>query len=113
MAGLGGLVKRSIATGRIVLAGEPKMAADFNEIYVQTLVPSTIFAQAVAAKILKVYPPALFVRRVCRKVVLGGGRPFADAGDVLSDLSRQIVDVMRVPRIILVHGTPLGNTRKH
>jgi hypothetical protein len=63
------------------------------------LVSSTIVvAQAIALKILKVYAPALFVRRVGCKIMLGAGRPLADSSDVLSDLSGQIVYMMRVPR---------------
>jgi hypothetical protein len=46
----------------ILLSRETKPRAYFNEVHVQTLASSTKFAQAVAAKIFKVYPPALFVR---------------------------------------------------
>ena len=41
----------------------------------------------------------------------GAGRSFADTSDVLSDLSGQIVYVMRIPRIVPNYGTALGNSR--
>lgn len=92
----------SEAAVSILLAGEPKMRVHRHEVNVQTLVSSTIVVgQAIASKIFKVYAPTLFVRRVGGKIMLGGGRPLADSSDVLSDLSGQIVYMMRVPGIIL------------
>ena len=76
----------SEAAFSILLAGETKARAYFNEIHVQTLVSATIFTQAIAAKIFKVYPPALFVRRVGRKVMLRACRSMANSNDILSDL---------------------------
>ena len=103
----------SEAAVSILLAGEPKMRAHRNEVNVQTLVSSTIVvAQAIASKIFKVYAPALFVRRVGCKIMLGAGRPLADSSDVLSDLSGQIVYMMRVPRIILIYAAGFGNSRE-
>ena len=77
----------SEAAFSILLAGETKPRAYFNEIHVQTLVSSTIFTQTIAAKIFKVYPPALFVRRVGRKVMLRACRSMANSNDILSDLT--------------------------
>jgi hypothetical protein len=74
------------------------------------LISSTIFAQAIASKIFKVYSPALFARRVGCKVMLGAGRPFADSSDVLSDLSGQMVHMTRIPRILFICGTALRNS---
>jgi len=76
------------------------------------LVSSTKFAQAIASQIFKVYSPALFVRRVGCKVMLGAGRSLADSSDVLSDLSGQIVYMMRIPRIALIYGTAFGKNRR-
>jgi hypothetical protein len=76
------------------------------------LVSSTIFAKAVAAKIFKIYPPALFVRRVGRKVMLSACRSMADSNDIFSDLNREIVYVFRVPRIIPVYRAALRNSRQ-
>jgi hypothetical protein len=75
------------------------------------LVSSTIFAKAVASKIFKVYSPALFVRRVGCEVMLGASRSPADSSDVLSDLSGQMVYMMRIPRIVPNYGTAFGNSR--
>jgi hypothetical protein len=74
------------------------------------LVSSTIFAKAVALKILKVYSPALFVRRVGCEVMLGSGRPRADSSDVVSDIIGQIVYMMTIPRIFLVYGAAFGKS---
>jgi hypothetical protein len=76
------------------------------------LISSTIFAQTIASKIFEIYAPALLVRRVGCKIMLSAGRPLADSGDVLSDLSGQIVDMMTIPRIVLVHGAAFGNSRQ-
>jgi hypothetical protein len=69
----------------ILLTGETESRAYFNEIHVQTLVSSTIFTQAIAAKIFKVYPPTLFVRSVGRKVMLRACWSMANSSDILSD----------------------------
>jgi hypothetical protein len=95
-----------------LFSGKTKPRAYFNEIHVQTLVSSTIFAKAVASKIFKIYSPALFVRRVGCEVMLGAGRPRADSSDVLSDLNGQIVYMMRIPRIILVYAAAFGKSGK-
>jgi hypothetical protein len=76
------------------------------------LVSSTIFAQAIASKIFKVYSPAFFVRRVGCKVMLGAGWPPANSSDVLSDLYGQIVYMMRIPRIMLISGAAFGKSRQ-
>jgi hypothetical protein len=103
----------SEAAVSILLAGEPKMRVHRHEVNVQTLVSSTIVVgQAIASKIFKVYAPTLFVRRVGGKIMLGGGRPLADSSDVLSDLSGQIVYMMRVPGIILICAAGSGNSRE-
>ena len=44
------------------------------------------------------------------KVMLGAGRSFADSSDVLSDLSEQIIYMMRIPRIVIMCGTAFGNS---
>jgi hypothetical protein len=72
------------------------------------LVSSTVFAKAVALKVLKVYSPALLVRRVGCEVMLGTGRPRTDSSDVVSNFSGQIVYVMAIPRIFLVYRTAFG-----
>jgi hypothetical protein len=94
----------SEAAVSILFAGEPKPRVYRNEVNVQTLVSLTIVAQSVASKIFKVYSPALLVRRVGCKVVLGARRTLANSSDVLSDFNGEIVYMMRIPRIILNHG---------
>ena len=76
------------------------------------MVSSTIFAKAVASKIFEIYAPALFVRRVGSKIVLGPGGPPADSSDVLLDLNRQIANMMGIPRITLIYGAAFGNSRE-
>jgi hypothetical protein len=76
------------------------------------LVSSTIFAEAVAAKIFKVYPPALFVRGVGRKVMLSACRSTANSNDIFSHLNGEIVYVLRVPRIIPVYRAALRKSRQ-
>jgi hypothetical protein len=88
------------------------VCAHFNEVHVQTLVSSTIFAKAVASKVLEVYSPALFVRRVGCKLMLGTSLTLADSYDVLPDVSRQIVDMMGIPRIIVDNGATFRGGRE-
>jgi len=66
----------TITTRAATTERKPYLRRNFKptEVHVQTLVSSTIFAKALAAKIFKVYPPALFVRRVGRKVMLSACR---------------------------------------
>jgi hypothetical protein len=82
------------------------------EVNVETLVSSAILTQAIASKIFKVYAPALFMRRVRCKVMLGVRRPFANSGDILPDISGQAVYVFRIPGIILACATRSGAGRK-
>jgi hypothetical protein len=89
------------------------MRAYIKEINVQTLISSTIFGQPVTSEILKIYSPALLMRSVGCKIILSAGRPFADCSDVLSDFHGQIVDVMRIPRIVLIDGAAHGTSRHH
>jgi hypothetical protein len=64
-----GLVCQSLA-GRaqskpavsILLCAEPKARTHLNEVNIETQVSTTKLAQALASKILKIYPPALFAR---------------------------------------------------
>jgi hypothetical protein len=80
------------------------MRAHSDEINIQTLISSTKFAQTIASKVFKVYPPALFVRRVGCKVMLCAGGAFADCCDVLPDVSGQIIDMMGVVWIFVDYG---------
>ncbi|AUC94240.1 hypothetical protein CWS35_08050 [Bradyrhizobium sp. SK17] len=89
------------------------MRADGDKVNIQTLISSAIFAQTVASKIFEIYPPALLLRRVSCKIILSAGRPLADGSDVLSDFGGQIVDMMRIPGIILGDGAALGTGRRH
>jgi hypothetical protein len=75
-------------------------------------VSSTIFAKAIAVEIFKVDSPAMFVRRVGCEFMLGFGRPLADSSDVMSDLSGQIVYMIRIPRIVMSCGAASGNCRQ-
>ena len=85
----------------VLPAREAKVRAYFDEINVETLVPSAkTTLQSIAPEILEVDAPALVLRKVSREIVLGGGRSFADGGDVLPDLGRQDIDVMRIPWIV-------------
>jgi hypothetical protein len=102
---------RSEAAVSVLFADEPKTRIHSNEVNVQTLISSTIFAQAIASKVFKVYSPALSVRRIGCKVMLRAGWSLADSSDVLSDLSRQMVYMMRIPRIVPNYGTAFGNSR--
>jgi hypothetical protein len=76
-----------VAAISINLCAEAIPCASFNEIHVQTLVSSTIFAEAVASKVLEMYSPTLFARRVGCKITLGAGRPLTDSGDILPDFT--------------------------
>jgi hypothetical protein len=75
------------------------------------LVSSTKFAYAVTSKILKIYSPTPFARRVGCEVMLSGGSPPADCRDVLADVSGQIIDMMGIERIIVDHGAAFGGGR--
>jgi len=97
----------------VVLSGEPETRADSNEVNIQALISSTIFAQTAAPKVFEIYPPALLMRRIGCKVILRAGRPLADCSDVLSDFGGQIVDVTRIPRIIPGDGASHRSSRHH
>jgi hypothetical protein len=43
--------------------------------------------------------------------MLGSRRPFADPCDVLANLGGQIIDMLGIPRIVLVNAAPLGKSR--
>jgi hypothetical protein len=89
-----------------------KPRTQLNEIHVQTLVSSTEFTKTVASKIFKVQSPALFERRIRRKVMLSAGRPLTDSSDVLPDVSGQVVYIMRIPRVVLAYGAAFGKNRQ-
>ena len=89
------------------------MRAHSDEINIQTLISSTKFAQTTASKVFKVYPPALFVRRVGCKVMLCAGRAFADCCDVSPDVIGQIIDMMGVVRIIVDYCATFRGGREH
>ena len=46
----------------VLLCAEPKTRTHLNEVNIETLVSTTKLTQALASKILKIYPPALFAR---------------------------------------------------
>jgi hypothetical protein len=71
-----------------------------------------IFAKAIASKVFKIYSPALFVRRVGRKVMLSACRSMANSNDILSDLNGEIVYVLRIPRIVPIYRAALRNSRQ-
>jgi hypothetical protein len=96
----------------IQFSGEAKTRAHGNEVNIQTLISSAIFAQTIASKVFKMNSPALLVRRVGRKMKLSAGRTLADSSDVLPDFSGQIVYMMRIPKIVLVYGAAFGNSRQ-
>lgn len=81
------------------------MRPDGNEVNVEALAPSTKFAQATALQILEVYPPALLLQIVGCEIMLGLRRPLANSCNVLPDLGRKRVYVLRVPRIVPALGT--------
>jgi hypothetical protein len=89
------------------------MRAHLHEVDVQTLVAMTVStAQAAAAKVLKVYPPSVFVRRIGSEFMPSAGRSLADYRDVLSDLCGKIAYAMSVPWLILDDGTSFGESRE-
>ena len=92
--------------------GETKPRAYFNEVHVQTLISSAIFPKTAALKVLKIYSPAIFARRVGCKVTLGPGRALADLSDILPDFRGQIADMMGTPRIIPECGATSRGCRK-
>jgi len=95
----------------VVLSGEPETRADSNKVYIQTLISSTIFAQTVASKVFEIYPPTLLMRRVGCKIILSARRPLADSSNILPDFGGQIVDMMGIPRVILIDGAAFGISR--
>ncbi|MCA6099092.1 MULTISPECIES: hypothetical protein [Bradyrhizobium] len=72
------------------------------EVHVQALIAFAIFTDHAALQIFEVYPPALFLRRVGREVVLRDRRSLADSGNVLPHIGRQVVYVIGIKRIMLV-----------
>ena len=78
-----------------------------NEVNVETLISVAKFAQAFALKIFEVDPPAFFVRRVGREIMLGSGRSLADTADVMAHLNRQIVDMVGIPRVFVMYSAAL------
>ena len=92
----------------VLLASKTKPSAHFDEVDVQTLVASTIFAKPIAPQVFKVDSPTFFPRRIGCEVMLGARLSFADPSDVLPDVSRQMIYVVGIPRVILVYGAPLG-----
>jgi hypothetical protein len=105
-----GISRSSEAALSVLFADDSKLRVYFNEVHVQTFVPSTIFAKAIAFEIFKVDSPAVFVRRVGCEVMLGFRRPLADSSDVMSDLNRQIVYMTRIPRSLFVCGAGSGRS---
>jgi hypothetical protein len=91
---------RSKTAISVLFRGETKPRAYFNEVHIQTLVSSTIYAKAVASEVLDVYPPSLFARRIGCEIVLGASRALAHSNDILPDVCRQVVDMMRVPNLV-------------
>ena len=93
----------SVSASSVFFSGKPVVRAHGDKVDIETLVPMTkISVESLAAKILKIYAPAFLARQVGGEVVLGARRTFADAGDVLSDFCWKIVDVMRVPGIVVI-----------
>jgi hypothetical protein len=96
----------------ICLCGEAIPRAYLNEVHVKTLVSSAIFAKGVASKVLKIYSPALFARRVCGKLMPRGGRAVANPSDILPDFGGQTVDMLGIPRIIMQYGAAFRRRRE-
>jgi hypothetical protein len=89
------------------------MRAHFHEVDVQTLVAMTVFAaQAAAAKVLKVYPPTVFMGRIGSEFMPSAGRSLADYRNVPSDLRGKIAYAMSVPWLILDDGASFGDSRE-
>ncbi|WLA51313.1 MULTISPECIES: hypothetical protein [Bradyrhizobium] len=82
------------------------------EVHIHALVASAIFPDHAALQIFEVYPPALFLRGIGRKVVLRDRRSLANSGNVLPHVGRQIVDVIVIQRIMLVAYAALGKRRR-
>lgn len=95
----------------VLLSGQAKLRADFDEVDVQTLLSVTIIGKALASQVFKVYPPALFVRRIGREVMPSAWLSPANSSDVMPDLRRQIVDVARIPGLVLADGAALRTSR--
>ena len=72
----------------VLLSGQAKLRADFDEVDVQTLLSVTIIGKALASQVFKVYPPALFMRRIGREVMPSAWLPPANSSDVVPDLRR-------------------------
>jgi hypothetical protein len=88
------------------------MRAHLNEVHVETLVASTIFAQAFASKVLKINPPPVIARQVSCKLVLRDRRPLADSRDVVPDLGRQAVYMLVIPGRVSIRGGASGERRR-
>jgi hypothetical protein len=86
------------------------MRTNGNEVNVETLISVAKFTQAFASQIFEVDPPASLLRRIGGEIMLGAGRSLADTVDVLSNLDRQIVDMMRIPRVFLMYSAAFGKS---
>lgn len=84
------------------------MRARRDEIDVQALVSSAVLAQSIASKIFEIDPPALFLRRVGREIVLGDWWSLAETGDVVPYVRRKIVYMVGIPRVVLAHTASSG-----
>jgi hypothetical protein len=62
---------------------------------------SAKFEQSVTLKIFDIYSPTTFARGECHEVMLRPGWSTTNRRNLLSDFARQIVDLVRVPWLVL------------
>jgi hypothetical protein len=101
----------SVTAISVCLWAEAIPRAYLNEVDIHTLISSTKLAKPFASKVFKIYPPALFVRKIHRKVMMCAGRALADFCYVLADLSGQIIDMMRIEGFIMYDGATFRGRR--
>ncbi|WLA86197.1 MULTISPECIES: hypothetical protein [Bradyrhizobium] len=82
------------------------------EVHIHALVASAILPDHAALQIFEVDPPAIFLRRVGRKVVMRNRHSLANSGNVSPHVGRQIVDVIVIKRIVLVAYAAVGKSRR-
>jgi hypothetical protein len=95
-----------------MLSGKSEVSTYRNEVNIETLIASSVFAQAFALQVFKVDPPAMLLRRVGRKIVHRTWGAVANARDIVPNLSRKNSDVLWIPRVVVTDRAALGNRRK-
>lgn len=103
---------RSIVTPTVVVSCETVVRTRTYKLFAKTTVSVAIHFRSLAIEVFKVQPDYSCIVEIGRKVVRGVGSRPAHVNDRISYFGRELVDMLRIPRLVVWKTAPASKSAR-